>query len=229
MTEIITRTFTPDILVYLLKGAGLTIALSVVIVLCSIVFGMVLGLLRSYATHGPLKILGKLSGAYIELFRNTPNLLWVYICYVFAPLPSPFLRSSFAFVLFTSAVIAEIIRGGLNSIAKGQFEAAASQGFNFFQTLWYIVMPQCFQRIVPTLVSQVITVIKDTSFLSGVAVMELMFRAKNLLSLLNRLTGQSVTAAHVLLVMGFAALVYFAINFSLSCLVRYIQKRRQTA
>ena len=90
-------------------------------------------------------------------------------------------------------------------------------------------MPQCFQRIVPTLVSQVITVIKDTSFLSGVAVMELMFRAKNLLSLLNRLTGQSVTAAHVLLVMGFAALVYFAINFSLSCLVRYIQKRRQTA
>jgi len=226
MMEAITRTFTPDILAYLLKGAGLTVALSVVIVLCSIVFGMVLGLLRSYATKGPVKILGILSGIYIEIFRNTPNLLWIFICYVAAPLPTAFLRSCSAFVLFTSAVIAEIIRGGLNSIAKGQFEAAASQGFSFFQTLLYIVMPQCFQRIVPTLVSQVITVIKDTSFLSGVAVMELMFRSKNILSLLPKLTGQSVSIVHFALIFGFAALIYFVINFSLSCLVRYIQSRR---
>ena len=112
MIEVITRTFTPEILTYLLGGAWLVIELSVVIVICSIFFGLILALLRSYDKF----VLGKLAGVYIEIFRNTPNLMWVLICYVYAPMPTAFLRCSFAFVLFTSATIAEIIRGGLNSI-----------------------------------------------------------------------------------------------------------------
>ncbi|HIW00102.1 MAG TPA: amino acid ABC transporter permease [Candidatus Desulfovibrio intestinipullorum] len=222
MIEVISRTFTPEILMYLLGGAWLVIELSVIIVILSLFFGLILALLRSYDKF----ILGRLAGAYIEIFRNTPNLMWVLICYVHAPLPTAFMRCTFAFVLFTSAAIAEIIRGGLNSIPKGQFEAAYSQGFSFVQTLVYIVLPQCFQNIIPTLLSQVITVVKDTSFLSMVAVAELMFRSRNVLSLLPRYTGQTVGIEQVAAIFGFAALIYFIINFTLSCLVRYIQNRR---
>lgn len=222
MFEVITRTFTYDITMYLLGGAWMVVELSFLIVVMSLFFGLILALLRSYEKF----ILGRLAGAYIEIFRNTPNLMWVLICYVYAPLPTAFSRCVFAFVLFTSAAIAEIIRGGLNSISKGQFEAARSQGFNFVQALLYIVLPQTFQNIMPTLLSQVITVVKDTSFLSMVAVAELMFRSRNVLSLLPRYTGQSVGIAQVAVIFGFAALIYFVINFTLSCIVRTMQKRR---
>lgn len=225
MIDVITRTFTPEILAYLLDGALLMLELSVVIVVCSVVFGLILALLRNYEKF----VLGRLAGIYIEIFRNTPNLMWVLICYVYAPLPNVFLRCTFAFVLFTSAAMAEIIRGGLNAIPQGQFEAASLQGFGFVQTLCYIILPQCFHNIVPTLLSQVTTVIKDTSFLSMVAVAELMFRARNTLALLPRYTGQTVGIAQVAVIFGFAALIYFAINFTLSCVVRYLQKRRAIA
>ncbi len=222
MIEVITRTFTPDVLIYLLGGAWLVVELAFIIVVLSLLFGLVLALLRSYDKF----ILGRLAGAYIEVFRNTPNLMWVLICYVYAPMPTAFTRCTFAFVLFTSAAFAEIIRGGLNSIDKGQFEAASSQGFSFVQTLVYIILPQCFQNIMPTMLSQVITVVKDTSFLSMVAVTELMFRAKNVLSLLPRFTGQTVGIAQVAVIFGFAAIVYFIINFTLSCIVRRMQSSR---
>ncbi len=75
--------------------------------------------------------------------------------------------STIAFTLFTSAVMAEIVRGGLNSIPRGQFEAAQSQGFGFFATMRYIILPQTFKTIIPALFSQCTTVIKDSSYLSG--------------------------------------------------------------
>ena len=75
MIDVITRTFTPEILAYLLDGALLMLELSVVIVVCSVVFGLVLALLRNYEKF----VLGRLAGIYIEIFRNTPNLMWVLI------------------------------------------------------------------------------------------------------------------------------------------------------
>ncbi len=188
-------------------------------------FGLILALLRNYDKF----ILGRLAGAYVEIFRNTPNLMWVLICYVYAPFPTPFLRCTFAFVLFTSAAIAEIIRGGLNSIAKGQFEAAYSQGFNFVQTLVYIILPQCFQNIVPTLLSQIITVVKDTSFLSMVAVAELMFRSRNALALLPRYTGQTVgiTQVAIILVLLRSYTLSLTLVFPVWCAIYRVEGSRQ--
>ena len=134
-------------------------------------------------------------------------------------------KGSMALILFTSSVIAEIVRGGLNSVAHGQFEAGHSQGFSTVQIMIYIVLPQAYRNIVPTLLSQVITTIKDSSYLANIAVIELMSRIKTLLSAANRYNGTgSINVSDVFVLFGFAAIIYFVINFLLSSLVRYIQK-----
>ena len=124
--------------------------------------------------------------------------------------------------LFTSAVMAEIVRGGLNSISKGQFEAAQSQGFSFIQTLWYIILPQTYRKIIPALLSQVITVIKDTSFLKMVDVAEFMRNCAVVMGSIYDVHG-------MIMLIGFEALCYFVICFALSCIVRSYQKTIVTA
>lgn len=106
-----------------------------------------LALVKSYAPR-PFRIL---VSAYIELFRCTPNLLWILFIY-FTVQGLDIVISTIAFTLFTSAVMAEIVRGGLNSIPRGQFEAAQSQGFGFFATMRYIILPQTFKTIIPAAV-----------------------------------------------------------------------------
>ena len=125
-------------------------------------------------------------------------------------------------------MMAEIVRGGLNAIPAGQFEAAYSQGFTMMGTLWYIILPQCFKRIVPTMLSQVITVVKDTSFMAQVAVAELLYRTKNLMSVFFKVVGRQIMPMDVFLLFGFAMLLYFAVNFTLSCIVHYLHKRNNT-
>ena len=129
------------------------------------------------------------------------NVFWIFICLVFCPVPSfvdqpmfglssvnnkLLFKAAIALILYTSGVIAEIVRGGLNSVPHGQIEAGHSQGFSMVQIMWYIVLPQTFKAIIPTLLSQVITTIKDSSFLANVAVIELMSRTKQILSAANR-------------------------------------------
>ena len=140
-----------------------------------------------------------------------------------------------AFTLFTSAIMAEIIRGGLNSVAKGQFEAAYSQGFGTFQTMTLIVLPQAFRNIIPTLLSQMITTIKDSSYMASLVTVELMGCTKLIISKANSYNGTwvdrfnrgTIHVTDVFVLFGFAFLVYFAINFTLSCVVRRMRTRRR--
>ena len=232
----------PAIINFILQGVLFTLIISLAAVLFSIVIGTVLALMRNYCVTRKLRILKAVSVIYIEVFRNTPLLFWIFICVVFCPAPGFVDRQMFglssvnnkllfkaavALILYTSGVIAEIVRGGLNSIAKGQIEAGQSQGFSMFQIMWYIVLPQTFRAIVPTLLSQVITTIKDSSFLANVAVIELMARTKQVLSAANRYNGlNSINASDVFVLFGLAAGIYFVINFSISLTVRNMQKRR---
>ncbi|MCC8067381.1 MAG: amino acid ABC transporter permease [Clostridiales bacterium] len=230
------------ILQYLLKGVLFTLIISVIAVGFGILIGSVLALVRNYCNSGKNKIFRILATVYIEVFRNTPLLLWIFICLVFCPTPSFLNRKMFglgsaadvkllfkgavALILFTSSVIAEIVRGGLNSVAEGQFEAGRSQGFHTVQIMIYIVLPQAYRNIIPTLLSQVITTIKDSSYLANVAVIELMARTKQIMSSANRYNGTGViNVSDVFVLFGFACVIYFAINFTLSCVVRRMQKR----
>ena len=232
----------PAVLGYLFKGVAFTLVISVVAVLLGLVLGSVLALARNYCNRGPVRILKWLSTAYIELFRNTPLLLWIFICMVFFPLPDfmshkmlglssvevkLIYKAAVALILFTSSVIAEIVRGGLNAVPQGQFEAGYSQGFSTVQIMIYIVLPQAYRNIIPTLLSQVITTIKDSSYLANVAVIELMARVKQIMSAAGQYNGLGVTnVTDVFVLFGFACVIYFIINFALSCLVRSIQKRK---
>ncbi len=229
------------VLSYILKGIAFTIIVSVVAVGIGLLLGSVLALVRNYCT-GRMKIFKWLATAYIEVFRNTPLLLWIFICLVFFPFPEVLSRKMFgltsvevkllfkgatALILFTSSVIAEIVRGGLNSVAHGQFEAGHSQGFNTVQIMIYIVLPQAYRNIIPTLLSQVITTIKDSSYLANIAVIELMSRVKTLLSAANKYNGTgAVNVSDVFVLFGFAAIIYFIINFTLSSLVRRLKEVR---
>jgi putative glutamine transport system permease protein len=213
--------FTPVNLRYVLLGLRTTLLVSIATVLLSILVGTVLALCRNYEK----RLLGRLAAIYIEVFRSTPLLLWILICVFMLPFGTYLIRGSLGLTLYTSSIMAEIVRGGLNSIPKGQFEAARSQGFSFFQTLRYIVLPQCFARIVPSLMSQIITTIKDTSFFAQFAIAEFFFNAKNLMGIVSRNTP--ITSAHVFVLYCFIALVYFGINFSLSCVVRALARGDQ--
>lgn len=200
-------------LVYIMGGFVKTIQISVLAIIFSIVLGTVLALVKSYGPR-PLRWL---VSAYIELFRCTPNLLWILFIY-FTVQGSDILISTLAFTLFTSAVMAEIVRGGLNAVPAGQFEAARSQGFGFFGTMGYIILPQTFRTIIPALFSQCTTVIKDSSYLSGINVAEFMYTT-------NVVMAHVVELNQVLMLYGFVFLLYFALNFGISLLVRAYQRR----
>ena len=236
--SILTR---PGVMTYILTGVLFTVVIAAAAVLVSIVLGSILALVRNYCT-GKTRIFKWIATAYIELFRNTPLLLWIFVCLIICPVPG-FLarrmlgltsvevqilfRAFVALVLFTSSVIAEIIRGGLNSIPKGQFEDAHSQGFGTVQTMVYIVLPQAYKAVVPTLLSQVITTIKDSSYLANVAVIELMSRVRRILATSNMYNGVGTQlTSDVFVLFGVAFVIYFIINFTLSCIVRAMQNRK---
>ena len=221
MEEGIHAVFTSMNIHYLFSGLLVTLQVALIAILLSIPIGTALALIRTYSKKFPSRI----AGVYIELFRNTPNLLWVFVCFIAAPFNSDVARCAMAYVLFTSAMMAEIVRGGLNSISKGQFEAAESQGFGFMSTLWYIIIPQCFRRIIPTMMSQIITVIKDTSFMAQVAVAELLYNTKNLMATLYVYSGHPITTSEVIILFLTAMIIYFIVNFSIASIARVYQKR----
>lgn len=208
--------FTASNVRFMLQGLFNTIVISLASIGLSIIFGTILALTKTYCT-GRLRWLSWIVSAYIELFRCTPNLLWILI-FRFTIQGDNVLISILAFTVFTSAVMAEIVRGGLNALPKGQFEAAQSQGFGFFATMRLIVLPQVFKMIVPALFSQCTTVIKDTSYLRGIDVHEFMRNSAVVM-------GQASTLQQILLLYGFVLLTYFVLNFAISLVVRAYQRR----
>jgi len=210
--------FNAENLSFLLQGLILSIKVACATCVISIIFGTFLAITRNYGG----RFASFLAICYIDLFRNTPLLLWMLTaCFV---LPSFFGRAdpafwgTIGFSLYTSSVMAEIIRAGLNSIPKGQFEAAYSQGFGTFFTLFYIILPQAFRKVIPALLSQVVTTIKDTSYLAGLQIAELTYQSKILLAKLK-------SFEEILAMIGLVGAIYFVICFCLSMLVRYYAKK----
>ncbi|MCI2241803.1 amino acid ABC transporter permease [Adlercreutzia faecimuris] len=199
---------------FLLEGLGLTLVIAALSIACSAVLGAVLSVMRG----SRIRALRALAAAYVELFKNTPLLLWIMFTFFVAQLP-PLPAAVLAFTLFTSASVAEIVRGGLAGVPRGQYEAARSQGLSGAQMYVHIILPQALRNMVPALLSQFVTTIKDTSYLWGaMALQELMGRGMILMNSYN-------STVQIFAIFALMALLYFIVCFTLSQAVRAYQRR----
>lgn len=212
-SEQMSQILTLNNLRFLFDGLRLTLYISLLAIVLSTIFGTILAILRNQK-HGPLRFV---AGFYIEVVRNIPNLLWIYVIFLIFQIKST-PAGIVSFTVFTTAALAEIIRGGLNGVDKGQIEAARSQGFSNAQIMQYIVLPQAFRNVLPAIVSQFVTVIKDTSFLYSVIALQELFGKSYILM------GQYAQTAQVFVIYGIVALVYFVINFCISQFSRWLSR-----
>lgn len=164
----------------LLKGSVMTIELTVI----TIVIGTILGILLALLKLSKNVVLKIISGFYTWIFRGTPLLLQLFFFYYGLPFIgiklTPFEAAVIGLSLNCSAYMAEIIRGGIQSIDKGQFEAAKALGFNYLETMRKIILPQTFKLIIPPVGNEFIAMLKDTSLVSTIAMVELMRSAQQM-------------------------------------------------
>ncbi|MDP2300294.1 MAG: amino acid ABC transporter permease [Actinomycetota bacterium] len=189
-----------------LQIAGLSIALS-------FVFGTIIGSMR----YTGLPVISHVATIYIEVIRNLPTLLLILVSYFVLGLPAMW-AATIGLTIYTSAIIAEVIRGGLNSVPTGQWEAARSQGFSFLQSMRYIVLPPAVVKMIPPIVSQFVTVIKDSSFAMAIGAYELMFKG-------TILAAKYWRPAQIITIYLVISLVYFIINFAISTVARRLQTK----
>ena len=212
--ENILKVLTTNNLLFILKGLWLTLQISFISIVLSTIFGTILAVMR----NGKNKLLKLIASIYIEFVRNVPNLLWIFTIFlVFQIKSTP--AGIISFTIFTSAALAEIIRGGLNAIDPGQTEAGLSQGFTQFQILRYIILPQAIRKMLPAIISQFVTVIKDTSLLYSVIALQELFGSAQILM------GRYFEAEQVFALYLLVAAIYFLINFAISSFSRKLSQR----
>ncbi|WP_159737378.1 amino acid ABC transporter permease [Vibrio atypicus] len=165
----------------LIDGLFVTIKISAI----SLFFTLVIGLGTAMLKLSDSVVGRAVATGYIELIRNTPLLVQIYLLYfVFGPVIGldRFSTAVLALSLFQGAYTAEILRGGLNSISKGQFEAAKSLGLSPFHTYYDVVIPQLLQRTLPALTNEVVSLVKNSSIVSVMAIFDLTTEGRNIVS-----------------------------------------------
>ncbi|WP_059170744.1 amino acid ABC transporter permease [Bacillus sp. FJAT-27445] len=177
-------TFALTYLPYLLKGALVTVEIAVIGIAAGSIIGLFLGLGRV----SKVRFFSKISGFYVWAVRGTPLLLQLFVIHFAIPsmfsaltMP-PFVSACIALSLNAGAYIAEIARGAIQSIDKGQMEAARSLGLSNHQAMRHVIIPQAFRRMVPPLGNEFIALIKESSLVSTIALYDLLRTGQQIIS-----------------------------------------------
>lgn len=210
-----------------LRGLGYTLLISLISTIIGLIIGLIIGVLRTMPTSKSKfrrvlrKIFDFILSAYVEIFRSTPMMVQAMVIYwgyafmsggktldiVFAGI--------FIVSINTGAYMAEIVRGGIISIDKGQFEGAQAIGMSHSKTMLYIILPQVLRNILPSVSNEFVINIKDTSVLNVIGVTELYFFAK----ITVKETYKNFQVYFIICV------IYFVVTFAITRLLRFIEKK----
>ena len=202
-------------------------AFTLKVVLAGLALSLALGTLLGVFSTTRSKVLRAISRVYVEFYQNTPLPVQVFFMYTAGPQVlqaitgaaspvriAPFALGVLGVGLYHAAYVSEVIRTGIESVPKGQMEAALSQGFTRVQGYIYVILPQTFKVILPPLCNQALNLVKNTSVLALIAGGDLMYNADNYVSTYGYLQGYIM-----------CCLLYFIICFPLALLVQYLERR----
>ncbi len=202
---------------FLLDGLIVTIEVSFVSIILSFLFGAIMGTLRFSA----IPFVSRIVGLIVDIIRNLPLLLIIFFTYFALPQIGIkfdiFWSAVIALTIFESAMLSEIFRAGLNAVPKGQMEAGLSTGLTYLQLMFSIMIPQAFRSMVPAIVSQLISLVKDTSLAVIISLPEFTHNAK----IIYGQNSNYVIPMYVALTLG-----YFIICYLLSLLSKYFETKR---
>ena len=209
-----------------LRGAGMTLLISIVGTILGAIIGLLIGVIKTIpmpergAKRWFLKIINAILSMYVEFFRGTPMIVQAMVIFYGSALAFGFdmdvLSAAFFIVsINTGAYMAEIVRGGIVSVDKGQFEAAQAIGMNHFKTMIHIVLPQVIRNILPATGNQFVINIKDTAVLNVIGVTELFFQTKSV-------SGNNFRYFESFFV---ACVLYFIMTFTVTLILRYVERK----
>lgn len=209
-----------------LRGAGMTLLISIIGTVLGFLIGLIIGVVRTIPMPEKgikrviLKTINIILSVYIEIFRGTPMIVQAMVIYYGSALAFDIdMNRLYAAILIvsvnTGAYMSEIVRGGIVSIDKGQFEAAEAIGMNHFQTMINVVLPQAVRNILPATGNEFVINIKDTSVLNVISVTELYFQTKSV-------AGNNFRYFESFFV---ACVLYFIMTFTVTRILRYFERK----
>ena len=206
----------PSILPALLVGAKLTVGLSFI----AVVIGFAIGSFVGVGRVGGSLLIRIITGVYVDFIRGTPLLVQLYLVYfglhsLIGPPVPPLTAAIVAMGINSGAYVAEIVRAGIQSVDKGQIEAAQSLGLTNSQAMRYIIFPQAFRRIIPPLGNEFIALLKDSSLVSVIALEDLLRKGQVIIT-------RTFRPFEVYMVV---ALIYLVMTLAISRLVAWSEKR----
>jgi len=198
-----------------LQGLQMTLKVSLVSTVIAIIIGIIMGIMRL----SKIKFIQAIAYVYVEIIRNTPLLVQLYVIYFgignFINYQTNFWPAVAGLSIFAGSYVTEIVRAGIQSVARGQQEAALSVGMTEGQAMRLVILPQAMMKILPPLAGQFITLIKDSSLVSFLALTDITFAAR-------KITASTFRPLEVYV--G-AALLYFVLTATLSQGVALLERR----